>query len=105
MHWIGYQFHRDDLGEGMALLFRRERSPYLAVQVGLRGLSPDETYELIFVDTNERRALTGRELSQPMHIEIHDAPGSVLMRYRTPWIGRSDRISSDGDEELHRRTG
>jgi alpha-galactosidase len=82
MHWTGYQFHRDDLGEGMVLLFRRERSPYPAVQVRLRGLSPDETYELTFVDTNERRTLTGRELSEPMRIEIEKAPGSLFIRYQ-----------------------
>jgi alpha-galactosidase len=82
MHWTGYQFHRDDVGEGMVLLFRRERSPYLAVQIHLSALEPDETYELTNVDTGDRLTLTGRELSEPMRIEIEEAPGSVLMLYR-----------------------
>jgi alpha-galactosidase len=82
MHWTGHQFHRDDLGEGIVLLFRRERSPYLAVQIRLRGLDPDATYELTNADTNERRTLSGGELSEPMRIEIDEPSGSVLMLYR-----------------------
>ena len=82
MHWTGYQFHRDDLGEGMALLFRRDRSPYPAVQIRLRALDPGATYELTDADTHERRMLSGRALSEPMRIEIDEPGGSVLMRYR-----------------------
>jgi alpha-galactosidase len=84
MHWTGYQFHRDDLGEGVALLFRRDRSPYPAVQIRLRGLEAGMTYELQDVDTSECRTLTGRELAEPLEIEIEKAPGSVLIVYRTP---------------------
>ena len=43
---------------------------------------PEETYQLSFTDTAQRRVLTGRELSGPMRIEIDTAPGSVLIRYR-----------------------
>ncbi len=82
MHWTGYQFHRDDLGEGMVLLFRRPRSPYPAVQIRLRGLEPESDYELTDVDKNEPRTLTGRALSEPMRIELDQRPGSVLLRYR-----------------------
>jgi len=82
MHWTGYQFHRDDRGEGMVLLFRRDRSPYPAVQIRLRALDPDTLYELTDADTHEHRTLSGRELSEPMRIEIGEPGGSVLMRYR-----------------------
>jgi len=84
MHWTGYQFHRDDLGEGMVLLFRRKRSPYPAVQIRLRGLDPDASYELTNVDTNERRTLAGRELCRPMQIEMEKAASSTLLLYRKP---------------------
>ena len=82
MHWTGYQFHRDDLGEGMVLLFRRARSPYPAVQIRLRDLCPEETYELTFVDMGDRRTLAGPEVHKPIRIEIDESPGSVLMTYR-----------------------
>lgn len=80
--WTGYQFHRDDLGEGMALLFRRDDSPYVTAEVTLHGLSPDEVYELKFDDTGETRRATGKELAQPLSITIQRAPGSALITYR-----------------------
>jgi alpha-galactosidase len=80
--WTGYQFHRDDLGEGMALLFRRKASPYLSVQIQLQGLKADQLYEMTFEDTGRQQELTGRELSKPLPITINKAPGSAMITYR-----------------------
>ena len=80
--WSGYQFHRGDIGEGMALLFRDAESPYVAVDIELRRLDPKATYELTFEDTGEQRRAPGAELSQPTRITIEDSPGSALLTYR-----------------------
>ena len=80
--WTGYQFHRDDLGEGMALVFRRQKSPYVAAEIRLQGLSPDQIYELKFEDTGEIRRGTGMELSQPIRARIENAPGSWMITYK-----------------------
>lgn len=81
-HWNAYQFHRADLAEGMALVFRSSASLYLAAEIKLRGLDPKQTYEVRFVDSRETRRMTGEELGQPMRVEIEKSPGSFMIRYR-----------------------
>ncbi len=80
--WIGYQFHREDLDEGLMLVFRREKSPYAAVDVALRGLTPKRLYELTFADGGPPRRATGEELARSLRITIDRSPGSSLIRYR-----------------------
>jgi alpha-galactosidase len=80
--WIGYQFHRDDLDEGLALAFRREKSPYAAVDVRLQGLKPKQVYELTFADGGPARRATGEELARPLRITIDRCPGSAMIRYK-----------------------
>jgi hypothetical protein len=82
--WIGYQFHRDDLDEGLALVFRREKSPYAAVDVRLQGLKPRQLYEVAFVDGGPSRRVTGEELARPLRVSIDRCPGSAMIRYRKP---------------------
>jgi alpha-galactosidase len=79
--WIAYQFHREDMKQGMLLAFRRPESPYLSAQLKLCGLHPQERYELTFEDTNVKQILTGEELSTGIAVTIEDAPGSLLATY------------------------
>jgi hypothetical protein len=62
--WIGYQFHRGDLGEGLALSFRREASEQETLEFSLRGLAPDVLKELRFEKSGETQATNGKELSR-----------------------------------------
>jgi alpha-galactosidase len=80
--WMAYQFHREDLGGGMVLAFRRPESPYLSARLKLGGLEPNARYELTFEDTGVVQALTGEALRTGIDLTIDDAPGSVLMTYR-----------------------
>ena len=80
--WIGYQFHRDDLGEGIALFLRRGKSPYTTAAFSLRGLLPDAVYELKFEDTGESRSARGLDVSLPLTVTIEGAPGSALLTYQ-----------------------
>ncbi len=80
--WTGYQFHRDDLEEGMVLLFRREDSAFVTVDVQLRGLSRGKTYELSFQDTGETWTRTGEELERPVRLSVEKPRTSVMILYR-----------------------
>ena len=66
----------------MILLFRREKSPYSAVNVRLEGLAADAVYEVRDDDTGKVRTLTGRELVKPLSVAIPRAPGSALWTYK-----------------------
>ena len=80
--WIGYQFHREDMRQGMFLVFRRPESPYLSARLKLSGLSPSGNYELNFEDTGAKITFTGEELANGIDVTIDDAPGSLLVTYR-----------------------
>jgi alpha-galactosidase len=81
--WHAYQLDRPDLGEGIALYFRRHRSPYLSVQANLRALDPGAKYEYSLSPDyaeGQPQETTGAELPA-IPIAIDQAPGCVLLRY------------------------
>jgi len=82
--WAGYQLHREDLDAGIALFFRRHQSPYLALAGALCALQPGAQYEWSvapdYTKPDPQRG-TGAELAG-LRIDIAEAPGSVLVRYR-----------------------
>ncbi|MHB1293993.1 MAG: glycoside hydrolase family 36 protein [Anaerolineae bacterium] len=78
---LGFQFHREDLDAGMAVLFRRPASPAEKATLALRGLAPDATYNVTFQDSAESRRLTGAELQAGFSVPFGPAPSSVLVTY------------------------
>jgi len=80
--WMAYQFHREDLGQGMVLAFRRPESSYTSARLNLRGLSPSAHYELTFEDSHIKRTETGETLCAGINVTIEQAPGSSLITYR-----------------------
>jgi alpha-galactosidase len=80
--WIAYQFHREDMKQGMFLVFRRPQSPYLSARLKLGGIHPEANYELHFEDSGVKRILTGKELGAGIDVTIEEAPGSLLVTYR-----------------------
>ena len=80
--WMAYQFHREDMNQGMFLAFRRPDSPYLSARLKLGGLHPEARYELTFEDTGIKQTLTGEILRAGIDVTIADAPGSSLITYR-----------------------
>ena len=82
--WCGWQYDRPELGKGFALLFRRPQSPYVGVDVSLRGLDAAAKYAVEFretYETKERRTVIGAELAR-LRVEINSMPGSMLIVYR-----------------------
>ncbi len=79
--WMAYQFHREDLGQGMFLAFRRPNSSDLTARLKLRGLLPSGRYELSFEDTGNKQTFTGETLAAGIEVTIEPAPGSLLVTY------------------------
>jgi len=82
--WMAYQFHRADLNEGMVLAFRHQQSPDAALKVSLRGLKPEATYDVEFIDEDRKRTtrtLSGHDLSS-LELSIDRQRASLLVRYR-----------------------
>jgi len=87
--WIGYQFHRVDLDEGFALLFRRfdaEKAVYLVndtFEVRLRGVEPQTRYNVHFERSNHDEVLKGEELSKGIDVTISEIPGVEMVIYHS----------------------
>lgn len=79
--WIAYQFHREDMKEGMILAFRRHQSKDSTMNLKWHGLKNDANYEVNFIDTETREILTGENLASGIDITISDAPSSILIIY------------------------
>ena len=78
---MAYQFHREDLGQGMFLAFRRLNSSDLTANLKLRGLLPSGCYEVNFEDRGSKQTFTGEALAAGIDVTIEDAPGSLLVTY------------------------
>ena len=81
--WCAWQLHREDLAAGIALLFRRHRSPFPTMQLSLRAIDPHSAYDVSlspYYEEAPRRRMTGVQL-QTLTISIDQMPGSLLLRY------------------------
>ncbi|HUV52543.1 MAG TPA: alpha-galactosidase [Dehalococcoidia bacterium] len=79
--WMAYQFHREDLKQGMFLAFRRLNSSDLTARLKLRGLLPSARYELNFEDTGNKQTFAEEALAAGIDVTIEHAPGSLLVTY------------------------
>ena len=79
--WLAYQFHKEELGEGMALAFRRPECPRKTECLKLWGLDMDAHYEVNFEDQNTKVVLNGREMAEGINVTIDSQPGSLLVTY------------------------
>jgi alpha-galactosidase len=82
--WIGWQFDRPEVGEGMVQIFRRGGSIYRSADLVLRGLDRAARYTILDLDAPEKsREMTGDELLQKgIPVEIGARPGSALFTYK-----------------------
>ncbi len=85
--WMAYQFHRDDLSEGMFLAFRRSDSPDTSAILRLGGLEASSSYELQFEDSGVTQTYSGETLREGVEVVIDAAPGSLLVTYREAGSG------------------
>ena len=80
--WLGYQFYRQDLKEGMVLLFRRPQCKEFSKTIQLHGLDDKTRYELTFEDCGASMIKSGKELKQGLNVNILDCPGSLLITFQ-----------------------
>ena len=80
--WLGWQYDRPELGEGMLQLFRRKDSPYESIRVKPRGLDPGAVYTLTNLDVPGTTTVSGRELLEKgLSIVIKNQPGAAIVIY------------------------
>jgi len=81
--WIGWQFDRPDLGQGMVQVFRRAESIYESARLPLRGLDPGASYTVTDLDSQSSERLSGRELMEKgLRVSIPGQPGAAVVTYR-----------------------
>jgi len=81
--WLAWQLHRPDLDAGIILAFRHETSPYASLQVSLRGIKPDKTYDVQLIDENQHAIasrMSGQDLAA-LELRIPGRHQSLLVRY------------------------
>jgi alpha-galactosidase len=89
--FVAYQFHRADLNAGLVLAFRRSECAYRGLVLGLKGLNPDATYTVEFVDDAREtttKTMSGSELAGDLVLRIPKQPGSLVVRYREATAGK-----------------
>jgi alpha-galactosidase len=82
--WVGYEYVRPAEGDGFAVFFRRPESSQSSVGFELREIDLSKRYVVEWYWTYEKQrsaTLPGFELAH-FHGEIHDEPGSLLIRFR-----------------------
>ncbi len=80
--WAAWQFDRPDLGAGVVLAFRRQKSPFRHMEAVLHGLDPDAEYTLRSTDDGSVTTAAGRVLmTAGFPIRIDDRPGAALYLY------------------------
>ena len=80
--WLAYQMHRPSDDSGIVVAFRRKDSNQDKIIVRLRGLNPDVTYRIYNDNTGLYLSTKGSELASGLTLNIDEAPGSLLLKYR-----------------------
>jgi alpha-galactosidase len=82
--WTAWQWDRPEKKDGIVILLRRPGSPFVAIDLSLRALNPDATYEVEIRTTYDKapvKEMKGSDLAK-LKIEIPDQPGSAIVFYR-----------------------
>lgn len=79
--WIAWQFHRADLNEGVVQVFRRPEADGETLSVKLRGLVPQQRYEIENLDGG-REVRTGEKLMGGFSITLPEKPAAAVFALR-----------------------
>ena len=80
--WLGSQYHRADIDEGMVIMFRRDKSQYAVMNVRLRGLDNNADYEVESKSYGWKKTLKGSTLMDGFNITLEKAPSSDVIVYK-----------------------
>ena len=82
-HWIAWQFHRSEQGDGIVEAFRRGRCDQPAILLRLSGLDAAARYQVADLDSGVSRIATGKELMESgLPVEIKSKPGAAAIVYQ-----------------------
>jgi alpha-galactosidase len=76
--WIAWQFHRADLNEGVIQVFRRPDAARDMLTVKLRGLVPQQRYEIEDLDGG-KEVRSGEELMRGHAITLREKPAAAVL--------------------------
>lgn len=79
--WLAYQFHRNDLNQGFALVFKRKASEGDVFTLAPRGLDPAARYALRCEDSGVKIVRTGAELAKGVQLALKATPEAELVIY------------------------
>ncbi len=81
--WMAWQFHREDLGEGVIQAFRRPDCFYESARFKLQDLEPEARYIVRQPDEKGSNRMTGRELMEKgLRITLENNPEAVTIIYK-----------------------
>jgi alpha-galactosidase len=82
--WVAWQFHRDDLGEGMVQAFRRPQAASPSIRVRLCDLDAAARYSFATVDAPQTsEQASGAELMESgVTVTAANAPAAIILTYR-----------------------
>jgi alpha-galactosidase len=80
--WLGTQFHSPEDDEGIVLLFRREECPQDTIEVSLRGLQPEATYQLRRQGSPATTRAKGADLMGHYPVTLEKQRSALLIVYR-----------------------
>jgi len=81
-HWMGLQFHRPDLGEGLVLVMPPRDSADRSRLLKLYDLVPAATYEVQAEIKGQREQKTGAELMKGLLVALPTGDGGERIVYR-----------------------
>lgn len=80
--WLAYQLNRPSDDTGIVMAFRRKDNQQSEIEVKLRGLLPDATYEVTNADSGEVITATGADLMQSLKLKLEQPYSSLLLKYK-----------------------
>ncbi len=82
--WTAWQWNRPEEKDGLVMVLRRPKSPFTTMELGLKNLNPDGTYEVEVRATYEKTPIEEMKGSELAHLQIRlpEAPSSALIFYR-----------------------
>lgn len=80
--WLAYQLNKPSNDSGVVVAFRRPENQQAEIDVKLRGLKPNATYQVTNVDTGELQAFTGDELMKGLRLKLEKPNSSLMLKYK-----------------------
>ena len=80
--WLAYQFHRNDLNQGFALIFKRNALAGDTFTFAPRGLDPQARYAMTYHGSGAGPLYTGAELAKGIPLFLRGTPDAALVIYK-----------------------